>query len=71
VFRRASEARSVGCDRRLPGSVAPFTHGSKRAAGLDGTEESVDETELTPDDQGHDVVREVSRVRPQMRTDDA
>ena len=51
--------------------MAPFTHGSKRAAGLDCSEESVDETELTLDDQGHDVVREVSRVRPQMRTDDA
>ena len=67
----ASQTRPVGRDRRLAGRVAPFPHGSKRATGLDRSEEPVNESELTLDDEVYDVVRKVWRVRPKMRTDDA
>jgi hypothetical protein len=67
----ACESRSVRGDRRLPGGVAPLAHGSEGAAGGDCPEEAVSETKFTLDDEGDDVVREMARVRPEMRPDDA
>ena len=51
--------------------MATLPHGSKRPTSLDRSEESIGDTELALDDEGHDVVRKVTRVRPQMRADDA
>jgi hypothetical protein len=67
----SSKPQPVLRDDRLASGVTPLGQGPKRATRGDRGEEPVGDPELALDDERHDVMRQMTRVRSKMRTDDA